>query len=173
MTVTNDFANDRNKRLLYMERHPELFSIQEIKDENPKLFNLVMGLQRNPHKFERDTSLVERLLLNMDHQTYLDNIQDQEDPMEDEEDPIEEIVNSNGLNAESTPETADQDSSNQLDSAQDQLLDNEERETELIKMAKELFLAGKMLGFDYRLVETERIYDHIRDRDLEDAYFDS
>lgn len=130
-----------------MDSHPDLFSVQQIRERNPVLAAYCLGVACIDEPFNPEMSLGERLLYNMNHQSR------------------RELVNS---------VFGDEDD---IDTDGDHEMENREKEAMLVKMSRELFLAGKMYGIDYAAVDQfSKVCSTLSkeaQQDLEDAYFDA
>lgn len=135
----------RNKRLLYLTNHPEIISIEVIREKYPILVAFCLGKEGINQPFSPEMTLADRLIYNMQHKAH-----------------HELVLNEFGENDENEDESAT-DTDNNMD-----------RIDELIQLGRELFLAGKWEGFDYELVDRFQIDHSSKEelQDLEDAYFD-
>ena len=144
-----DTANisKRNERLFYLKEHPELFTVEVIRERNPILVASVLGKNAVNDPITPDMNLADRMIYNLNHQArkeLVDSVFGEEEEEEEED------------KGSPTPEQ------------------EKDLEEELVKMSKELFLAGKMDGFNYELVERFQrgAISKEANQDLEDAYFD-
>lgn len=139
---TENFSK-RNERLLYLKEHPELFTVEVIRERNPILVASVLGRNAINDPVTPDMNLADRMICNLNHQARKElvySVLGEEEEDEEEETPEQE----------------------------------KDLEEELVKMSKEIFLAGKMDGFNYELVERFQrgAISKETNQDLEDAYFD-
>jgi hypothetical protein len=144
MPLTN--ANLRNQRLFYMNAHPELFTVDLIRERNPVLVASLLGKDAINDPFSPDMNLADRMIYNLNHKARHELVESVFGEEEEEEDFVQAV--------EAETEAV-------------------ELERELVKMSQELFLAGKMDGFDYDLVERfeKDTVSREENQDLEDAYF--
>ncbi|KAJ2997341.1 hypothetical protein HDV02_005613 [Globomyces sp. JEL0801] len=145
-----------------------------IKERNPESYYEIVGqhipASERTKAFPDSMSLIDRIYSNYNESNYMKHVEEKTNVGGDF---VEEF--------ETDEETEDEVHTEKLDSIADinVMVDGNtdppiERELELIRIMKEMFLAGKDDEFDYAQIDMNEQLDDIQqlDRDLEDAYFD-